>query len=178
MEITSQKRLGQIFVGISVALAALAAISTTVPTTHAQSNGVLAIGGQRANFGAFDIDGGFLPDPSLYQVVSGGTLDASSVGLPAGCRGHVTRQPDLIIRYHGARSWVRFFVRASGDTTLLINDASGRWHCDDDSGGNLNPMVDIQSPPEGQYDIWVGSYRTGEQIQGQVGMTELSHVRP
>lgn len=73
---------------------------------------------------------------------------------------------------------MRFFVRASGDTTLVINDARGRWWCSDDEGGYPNPMVDIASPPGGQYDIWIGSYRAGENIPATLHMTELAGVRP
>jgi hypothetical protein len=74
---------------------------------------------------------------------------------------------------------LRFFVRASGsgDTTLLINDASGNWHCNDDSSG-LNPMVSINNPPSGQYDIWVGSYRAGENLSSQLFITELRSQTP
>lgn len=138
----------------------------------------LRIGGQSANFGVFGLNGGFLPDPATYNVVSGGTLDASRMGLAPNCRGFVTAQPDVILRYANPRSFLRLYVRAQGDTTLVVNDPSGRWYCSDDEGGSLNPMLDFNRPQGGQYDIWVGSYRSGENIRGQFFATELSGNRP
>jgi len=43
----------------------------------------------------------------------------------------------------------------------VINDPSGNWICDDDSGGSLNPRVQITNPASGQYDIWVGTFGGG-----------------
>lgn len=159
-----------------VGAAALAIAPAT--ETSAQGRSALTIGGSRANFGALDIRGGFMPDPRMHDVTSGGSLDASTMGLSAGCRGFVTNQPDVIVRYNSPASFLRFFVRAQGDTTLVINDASGRWYCDDDSGGGTNPMVDINNPSGGQFDVWIGSYQAGQNIRGQLGITELRSNRP
>lgn len=152
------------------------AIASSPGAGIAQSG--LRIGGARANFGVFDLTGGFVPDPAAYSVTSGGSMDASTLGLAANCRGFVTAQPDVIVRYSRPASWVRFCVRAPGDTTLVINDAAGHWWCSDDEGGNLNPMIDLSRPPGGQYDVWVGSYRAGEAIAGTLFVTELSGNRP
>ena len=140
----------------------------------------LTIGGGRAHFGVHQIRGGFMPDPRTISVTSGGNLAVTSMGLGSGCRGYATATPDAIVHYANPAGFLRFFVRAAsgGDTTLVINDARGRWHCDDDGGGSLNPMVDISNPPGGQYDIWVGSYRAGEQIRGTLHVTELRSQRP
>lgn len=166
----------------SVALAltalALSSIITAAPASHGLAQAGLRIGGGSANFGVFTLMGGFLPDPAQYSVTSGGSLDASTLGLAPNCRGFVTAQPDVIVHYQSPRSWLRFFVRAAGDTTLVINDAQGRWHCSDDEGGNLNPMIDLAGPPGGQYDIWVGSYRAAENLRGTLFVTELSGNRP
>jgi hypothetical protein len=45
--------------------------------------------------------------------------------------------------------------------------------CNDDYGG-LNPMVEINNPQPGQYDIWVGSYTSGQYVGGTLKITELS----
>ena len=155
---------------------ALAALVVALPPAPLRAQAGLVIGGHAANFGVFDVYGGFMPDPRTWSVVSGGSIAASSVS--PSCRGYVTAQPDVIVRYSGPASWVRFFVRAGGDTTLVINDARGRWWCSDDEGGYPNPMVDIASPSAGQYDIWVGSYRAGEALPSMLHMTELAGVRP
>lgn len=161
--------------GPLLSLVAIALVALVASPTVLRAQGLI-LGGSSANFGVFDVRGGFLPDPMTWSVVSGGSLSASSAS--SSCRGYVTAQPDVIVRYSGAASWVRFFVRASGDTTLVVNDARGRWWCSDDEGGYPNPMIDIASPPSGQYDIWVGSYRAGEGIPSTLHMTELAGVRP
>ena len=140
-------------------------------------SGTLQIGGSSSNFGSTALRGGFMPDPRMVAITSGGSLNASGMNLGAGCRGHVTRRPDYIVNYSNAASFLRFFVRSGGDTTLVINDANGNWHCNDDSSG-LNPMVSINNPPSGQYDIWVGSYRSGENLSSQLFITELESQRP
>lgn len=166
-------------VSFGLALTALLASAVALaPVGTSMAQGGLRIGGASANFGVFTLMGGFVPDPAQYNVVSGGSMDASRMGLAPNCRGFVTAQPDVIVNYLNARSWVRFYVRAAGDTTLVINDGSGRWWCSDDEGGGLNPMIDITSPPSGQYDIWVGSYRAGENIRGTLFVTELTGNRP
>jgi hypothetical protein len=60
---------------------------------------------------------------------------------------------------------LRFYNIGGGDTGLVINDASGRWHCDDDSHSGLDPEVNIHGAPSGQYDVWVTSYQSGPRAQ-------------
>lgn len=145
-------------------------------TVMAQSG--LLIGGSASNFGRHTLRGGFMPDPWSTQITSGGNLDASGMSLASGCRGYVTRQPDYILDYQNAASFLRFYATGTGDTTLVINDARGGWHCNDDSHGGLNPTVDIANPPSGQYDIWVGSYRANENLRSTLHVTELRSNHP
>lgn len=52
------------------------------------------------------------------------------------------------------------------DTVLLVNDPTGQWHFDDDSGGNMQPRIVISNPPRDMtyYDVYVGSYERGEAL--------------
>ncbi len=151
----------------------------TQAVTNAAGVNPLVTAGSNANFGVHPIQHGFTPDPKPVSVVSGGGIDASTAaGLPAGCRGWVTPQPDLIVNWSGGGSFLRFFTKAAGDTTLVINDGAGHWYCDDDTGGERNAQIDLQNPPNGQYDIWIGSYRENEQLSGAVFVTELPSVTP
>lgn len=145
-------------------------------TAIAQSR--LSIGGSQSNFGSRTLSGGFMPDPSTVSIVSGGNLDARSMGLGPGCLGNVTRQPDFILNYQNAAGFLRFFAESSGDVTLIVNDAQGNWHCNDDSNGGLNPMVDIRNPPSGQYDVWVGSYQSDQNLRSTLSITELRSQHP
>lgn len=142
------------------------------------AQGALRIGGSASNFGRGGLRGGFMPDPFTIGITSGGSLDASTMGLGSGCRGFVTREPDYILDYNSPRAFLRIYFVGNGDTTLVINDAAGRWHCNDDSYGGLNPTVDINRPAGGQYDIWVGSYRAGEHVTGTLHVTELRTRHP
>jgi len=170
------KKIGKLHIVLGIAAA------VAVLGFHGESiaQGSLSIGGSSANFGVHSLRGGFVPDPKQYTgIVSGGSLDVSRMGHGAGCTGFATRQPDVIVNYSNSASFLRFYFQGSGDTALVINDAGGNWHCNDDTAG-LNPQVDIPSPPNGQYDIWVASYRAGENIRGTLYATELrsNSVRP
>ncbi|HJK90907.1 MAG TPA: hypothetical protein RMH85_00590 [Polyangiaceae bacterium LLY-WYZ-15_(1-7)] len=163
------KKIGKLHLALGLMGAAL------VLGTHGESvaQGSLRIGGSSANFGTHALRGGFVPDPKqVGGIVSGGSLNVAGMGLGAGCTGYATAQPDVIVNYSNHASFLRFYFQGSGDTALVINDARGRWHCNDDTAG-LNPQVSISNPPDGQYDIWVSSYRAGENIRGTLYMTEL-----
>jgi hypothetical protein len=156
----------------------LGALAVSGYGSQVTAQGALQIGGRTANFGRRNVAPGFVPDPINVAITSGGSIDASNLGLGAGCRGFVTRQPDHIINLTGTSANLRLYVTAPGDTTLLVNTAGGSWVCNDDSYGGTNPTVDIPNARAGQYDVWVGSYRSGEQIRGALHITELSSNHP
>lgn len=168
------KRIGKLHIALGVLGAAL------VLGTHGQSvaQGSLTIGGSSANFGVHAVNAGFMPDPRSFSVTSGGRLNVANMNLGAGCTGYATATPDLIVNYsRSGTGFLRFFARAPGDTALVINAADGSWHCNDDSVGT-NPMVTLNNAPAGQYDIWLSSYNSGENISGQVFVTELRNQQP
>lgn len=170
------KKIGKIHIALGILGAAL------VLGTHGETvaQGALSIGGSSSNFGTHALRGGFVPDPKqITNIVSGGSLNAANMGLGNGCGGFLTRQPDVIVNYTNSQDFLRFYFQGQGDTTLVINDASGNWRCNDDTGG-LNPQVDIRRPPAGQYDVWIGSYEAGQNIRGTLYITELTsnRVRP
>ena len=142
----------------------------------------LTTDGDSANFGVHALRAGFTPDPKEVTVTSGGSLDAGSMSLGSGCRGHVTAQPDAIVRWSGTSSNLRIGFRANTageDTTIIVRDPRGRYHCHDDvSSDNRNPIVDIASPRAGRYRVWVGSYSSGENVSGKLLITELSSLVP
>lgn len=158
-------------------LAIVFALVASAAPTGAQAN--LVIGRNASNFGVFSISPGFQPDPRVLQVVSGGELNVEAQGLGAGCVGFVTSQPDLVLNLNGVSSMLRFFVRSNADTTLVVNDARGNWHCNDDvASNNTNPMVTIRNAPAGHYDLWIGSYQSGVQARGTLHVTELESQTP
>lgn len=152
----------------------------TVPPGGGGGGGALTIGGSSSNFGRFGVTPGFLPDPHDQAVVSGGQIDARTLGMDPSCVGWVTQQPDYIMDLTSATAFLRVYVTSDQgeDTTLLINDGAGGWHCNDDSFGGRNPSVEIPNAPPGQYDIWVGSYQQGVQAHGTLHITEIESNHP
>ena len=50
-------------------------------------------------------------------------------------------QPDIDLNYSAGSYPLTISAESSTDTALLINLPDGTWVCDDDSGGNADPMV-------------------------------------
>ncbi|MCA9532441.1 MAG: hypothetical protein KC593_02135 [Myxococcales bacterium] len=112
---------------------------------------------------------GFMPDPQVLSGTAGGTMQASQMN-PA-CRGYVTPTPNHIINATGNFSMLRLVGSAQQDTTLVVRTPAGAFLCDDDGGGNFNPLVQGAFPP-GSYQVWVGSYATGQAIPYRLAVTE------
>lgn len=178
----TQVTLSVFILASSLAACGSAQVDATVPTAEVEvaAGGTLVVGGAAANFGVVDLAPGFTPDPHQVSVVSGGAIDAATLGLGAGCNGWLTQQPDIIVRLSGPSQMLRFYVTSNGgeDTTLVINAGDGAYHCNDDSHGGTNPTVDINNAPAGQYDVWVGSYQQGVQATAVLNITELAGNHP
>ena len=137
------------------------------------STEALVVGGEESTFGRVALSPGFSPDPHTVPVTSGGNADASLMDqLPATCTGYVTAQPDFILDYSEGGTLLHLYVEGEGDTALIINAPDGTWHCNDDANGT-DPRVTFKAPRAGQYDIWVASFFSGENIRGTLGVTEL-----
>ena len=121
-------------------------------------------------FGLVQLTAGFQPDPHRQQLLAGGNLLAASVG--EGCAGNVAEAPDFRVQYQGTGSPLSFTVTSQQDTTLLINAPDGRWYCDDDGAGNLQPSLVWGEPLPGQYDIYVGTAAPS----GEVGYPQAELV--
>ncbi len=96
--------------------------------------------------------------------------------MDSSCRGWISRTPDHILVTRRAFSFLRIFAEASGDTTLVVQNARGRVLCNDDTYGR-NPSLEGDFPA-GAYRVWVGSYSQGENIAYQLKLTELQNVTP
>ncbi|MDA0690025.1 MAG: peptidase S1 [Proteobacteria bacterium] len=109
-----------------------------------------------ATYGTITLKSGFTPDPMRFDVVSGGTIDASTLGK--GCAGFIANAPDFQFTFEAGLLELWISVISSADTTLVINDPNGNWICDDDSGGDLDPSVHFTDAPTGIFDVWIGTY--------------------
>ena len=127
------------------------------------------------NFGPVALEAGFTPDPNVSEIFSfGGSVDTSYLG--GDCVGNATRTPDVRLTWSGASDELRIFFTAEDageDFSLVMHLPDATWVCNDDYAGSLDPLIILENPPEGQYDIWVGSYQRIQLISGTLGVTEL-----
>jgi hypothetical protein len=108
-------------------------------------------------FGSTNLRAGFLPDPYTRAVTAGGVKQVTVGGVKM----QVANAPDFSVNYTAGILPLTFYVRSRADTTLLINLPDGTWIADDDSDGNLNPVIKLNRPQSGRYDIWVGTFNGG-----------------
>lgn len=141
-----------------------------------------AVGGDMPDFslepayGAIDLVSGFTPDPHEVAISAGGSIDASVLNQP-GCVGSIARAPDFRVNWTSGSSGLPliFSVASDADTTLVVNDAEGNWVCDDDGGNEgLNPSITFANPASGQYDIWVGTFSSGDLQPSTLNVSEVS----
>ena len=93
-------------------------------------------------------------------VESGGSEEASTLALVAGCVGSIAvSAPDAAIDYAGGGT-LTITSTSGSDTTLVVVDPSGAIHCNDDSDG-LNPGLTLPGAPAGTWHVWVGEYGGG-----------------
>ena len=108
----------------------------------------------KPTFGKVDLKAGFPNDPYEVKLTAGGDIQTKLGGVTA----WVAKAPDFRLNYTAGKFNLTIYAESKADTTLLINLPDGKWIADDDSGGNLNPLIKIENPKSGQYDIWVGTF--------------------
>lgn len=132
-------------------------------------------------FGAVELAAGFMPDPHVVTISAGGSVDVADAGYGNDCRGFASSAPDYKLSWSGDSTTLQlYFVANTGgqDATLIINKPDGTWSCNDDAPSSLNPVITINNPGAGRYDIWVGAYSQGEFISGELRITEISTTVP
>ena len=117
--------------------------------------------------GSVALKAGFQPDPFTKAVQAGGPIKTNLGGVNA----HVAKAPNFSLQYARGNNHLTITVKSVADTTLLVRMPDGAWVADDDSGGNLRPMLQFYSPQSGRYDIWVGTFGAGE-VPAELIITE------
>ncbi|MDI1477200.1 hypothetical protein [Polyangium sp. y55x31] len=79
----------------------------------------------------------------------------------AGCRGYIVETNDFEITLDRARPNLRLRTDSTKDLVLLVQLPDGSYRCDDDSGGENQPEINIVTPPLGTYRVWIGVYAPG-----------------
>lgn len=124
------------------------------------------------NYGDITLEPGFQPDPHLVSLRAGGSISATNAGN--GCSGYITNAPDFRFYWSGKGSLnIKISVLSRADTTLVVNGPNGEWYCDDDAGEDVNPLVTLGSNA-GRYEIWVGTYASGDPQPAVLSISEVA----
>lgn len=158
--------------GHSFTWVAFAAMLSTIAPAQAQDYSL------PPTFGVISLESNFLPDPNWISLLAGGNNQTAFTDAVTGnqCVGYFADAPDLRVHFTTADFGypLSFFVDSRDDTVLLVNTPDGAWHCNDDTSG-LNPALTFDTPLEGQYDVWVGTYSATDGVYpaATLSVTEL-----
>lgn len=149
----------------------------TPPTVTTPTVTSLITNQRSSNYGSVVITPGANPAP--VAIVSGATATSSvgfgTLGLQpvnsGSCRGYGTAQPDYILDVAAPLSAMNLVVASGGDPTLVVHHA-GRYWCSDDDGDAMNPLLQLTGVEAGQYDVWVGSYSSTQNINTTLSITQ------
>lgn len=123
-----------------------------------------------AAFLTMNLRAGFPLDPFIVSLNGGGEVDAST--LDAECVGFISEAPTFAVNWEGTAEFFDIFYYSDFDPTLVLQLPDGSFLCNDDASDNiLDPELIIESPAEGQYTLWVGSYDEGQIIPGLLVIT-------
>jgi hypothetical protein len=160
---------------INKLLNTLITLSLVITTTE-----IIMIGGvakaeeETPMFGDLTIDRQFAPDPLKVIGMSGGSIPATQVhggsktqtGM---CKGFVDKEPDHNLKLLSKFDYLKLLVESPSDTTIMIKGPGGIW-CNDDFDSK-NPGI-VGEWLQGDYQIWVGSYKKGKYLPYTLKITE------
>jgi hypothetical protein len=93
--------------------------------------------------------------------------------------GYVNTSPTLAAHYSGKAELLRAFYYSNHDAVLVVKTPDGKYHCSDDFQGlELDPLIDVQAPAEGDYSLWVGSHDRGQLAAGVLVLTAQKDLDP
>jgi len=124
-----------------------------------------------------ELSAGFWPDPHRTRVFAGGSEDNAAYfreGLWPECAfGYAQDAPSVILSYRGNdNGYLSIAAMGEGDLTLHVLLPDENWVCDDDSFGDLDPLVAIPWAPSGEYLVWVGTI-SGDRVPAELLVSEI-----
>jgi len=150
----------------------LTKIDETVPL-HKQLN--IPVMTEQKAYVTLDLQAGNPLDPFIVSVNGGGTFDASLLG--GDCSGYVNVQPVARVDWEGKADMSKIFFFSDHDPTLVVQTPDGEFLCNDDATDLLlDPSIEIEEPPTGTYNIWVGSFYADQLIPGVLVITTRDDV--
>ena len=128
-----------------------------------------------APFITMNLAAGYIMDPFFVSIQGGGTLDASDLG--EGCTGFVNEAPALSVDWEGEADFFELFYYSDHDPVMVVETPAGDYLCADDANELLlDPVLQIDDPAQGVYNIWVGSFDEGQQFPGILVITGRPEV--
>jgi len=121
-------------------------------------------------YGILTANSNTLANNPTTQITAGGIVSVNYLGEH--CTGYAANAPDYRVELNEALSALIFQFEAAtqgDDTTLIVQDPAGQWHCNDDFN-QLNPGLSIENAATGRYSVWVGSYAEGNFHNGSLSV--------
>lgn len=117
-------------------------------------------------------------DPFLVTVIGGGSTAAHT--LSEGCSGYVSESPTAVINVSDlSENPLRIFLYSNADTVLVVQTPDGSTLCADDQDSQvLDPSLDIDDAPEGEYRIWAGSFDAAQWVPTFLVLTRQQALTP
>lgn len=111
----------------------------------------------------FALTGDELFREQSFPVIAGGDTNVQGCGnvdpqTDKGA-GYVMARPDFTFDLTGLSGYrLVAMVESECDSILLVNTATANWYYNDDDAGSLDARIDLTSPTDGLFDIWVGTH--------------------
>ena len=142
---------------MSICKSSVTCVAVVLATTFAMAASAQPNWQAVPTYTTVELRAGFTPDPWTLNLQAGGS---DNIGASVGgeCIGYINASaPDVDLNYDRGSGILSLYIHAQSntDTTMVVLDPQGNWHCNDDTIG-LNPMVAFQSPSSGNYNIWLG----------------------
>jgi hypothetical protein len=124
-----------------------------------------------AIFGSSEFQAGF--EPMQHFAAGGG--DIASLRMEDQrlvCAGNISAVPSYRFTWAGDPQNLRVYFEALKDTALVVITPDQKVLCGmNATAANLNPVVDIESPAPGNYEVYIATMEPGTVAGGQLTIT-------
>lgn len=128
-----------------------------------------------AAFITIDLEAGYPLDPLVVSLNGGGNIPASVYGDL--CSGFIAENPTVTLNWAGETDFVEAFFYSDHDPVLVVETPTGDYLCNDDANDLLlDPVLQLDNPEQGRYNIWVGSYAPNQLLPGLLVLTTRPEV--
>ncbi len=124
--------------------------------------------------------------PELKPGARAVTVDVTADGeiplfrIPAaadnGCAGLVTGAPSYAFKWSGEANNLHISFAGDGDSTLMVVGTGSKqvWCNDDAKDGTSNPAIDIPTPADDMYLVYVGRVSPAKPVTGKLTIVEAA----